>query len=182
MVFAPLLAGIFDGSDGKWSSSAGGDPDDDIVPARLSFFHFTLPEFAGIFVRLDRGGQGRGTAGHDELDGSGIDVERRWTLRRVERGDAAAGSCTDVDQSAASLQRVRNQVDGRAICGKGTLHRGRDLASSELMTRDDFQSRLQVQIAEARFGCSVVSRLEFSRVLLGSPLHSAFSSASTTAS
>ena len=147
--FAP---GIFDGGDRERRPSAGGDSYDDVVPARFSLLHFTHAEFAGIFVRLDRRGQGRGAAGHDELHCPGIHVERGWTFGRIEGRNASAGARADIDQSAAALQSVRNQSDGACDLGKGTPHCIHYHGVLGVDDADYFQRRLQIQVRRSAVG------------------------------
>src|ERR1700690_220623 len=144
-----LSARVLDCGDRERSPSTGGYSDDHVVPARLSFRHLTLAEFTGVLVCFYRRGQGRGSAGHDELYCPRINVKRGWTLCRIERRNASAGARADVDESSAPLQGICDQTDSARDLREGTPHCVHHLGVLGVDDADYFQRRLQIQVSRS---------------------------------
>src|SRR5882757_7312275 len=99
--FGSAGAGVFDGTDNVRRAAAGGDADDDVFAGRATACDVALADLGRVLVDVRCGGEGLGAAGHNVLDLRGCGGVSWWALRRVEGGDAAAGTGSDVDQPAA---------------------------------------------------------------------------------
>jgi hypothetical protein len=125
--FRSPRAGVLKGGDCEGSTSAGGDADDNVVLARLSFRDFVSSQFAGVFVGFDGGAQRFRSAGDDELDQLRIGVKGGRAFGGVERGDASAGAGADIDEASAIGERGGDEIDGSgdlrqsALYGRGDL-------------------------------------------------------------
>ncbi len=124
---------------GEGSASAGCDSDHYIVPARFLFREFALAQAAGIFIGFESGSQGRGTAGHDELNGFAIDIEGGWALSGIERRKPAAGAGAHVDEPAAAAQSVSDEVDGARDLRQSATHGACNFGIFAIDDAHDFQ-------------------------------------------
>ena len=68
MVWAPRWRANFDRSQRKWSASAGGNAEHDIVLSRFAASHFLAPLLGVVLADLRVRGQSFGASGNDELD------------------------------------------------------------------------------------------------------------------
>ena len=134
-----LAAGIGDGGDGKWSSSAGGDSDHHVRPARFLLGHFPLAQLAGIFIGFDCNAQSFRSSRHHVLNRFRIEVEGRRTLGGIECRNAAARAGAHIEQAATSAESMGDQVDGACNLRQGAFDRGRDLPVFEIDDARDFE-------------------------------------------
>ena len=94
-------AGIGHGGDDIRGAARRGKPDHHVFAGGAAAGDVALAQFFGVFIDFHGGGQSLGAAGHDVLHLSGSGGISGRTFGGVEGGDAAAGSGTDINQSAS---------------------------------------------------------------------------------
>ena len=163
-------AGVLHRADDVGSAAGGGDADDDVLAGGTAAGDVALAKLGGIFVDVGGGGEGLGAAGHDVLHLGGQGGVGGGTLGCVERGDAAAGACADVDEAAAIAQRAGDDVDDYGDLGKGLADGGGDLGVFVVDDAGDLQRRLGIEALGrdvGGFGGGVVGALHDLHVRFG---------------
>src|SRR5258708_742879 len=138
--FGSAGAGVFDGSDDIGRAPAGGDADNDVFSRRTTACDVALADLGRVLVDVRCGGEGLGAAGHNVLDLRGCGGVSWWALRRVEGGDAAAGTGTDVDQPAAVTERTGDGIDDDGDLGQRFFDGCRYLGVFVVNDACDFES------------------------------------------
>src|SRR5271154_6489592 len=119
--------GVLNRANDEWGTTAGRDPDDNVLTCRASTGDVALTDLRRVFVDVGRAGEGRGAASHYVLDLRGSRGVRWWALRGVEGGDTAAGTCTDIDESATITEGTCHCIDDDGDLWQRFLNCCRDL-------------------------------------------------------
>ncbi len=151
-------AGVGHCGDDVGRAAGCGDADDDVLARGTAAGDVALAELFGVLVDLDGGGQGLGSAGHDVLHLTGGRGVGGWTLGGVERGNAAAGTSADIDQTAAVAQAARDCVDDIGDFRDGFLDRCCDLGIFVVDDAGNFECGFRV---EALRGLVLAFRRQF---------------------
>ncbi len=144
-------AGVFDGADDVGGAAAGGDADDDIFSRGTAAGYVALTDLGRVLVDVGGGGEGLGAAGHNVLDLRGRGGVSWWALRRVEGGDATAGTGTDIDEPASVTEGTGDGIDDDGDLGERFFNACCYLGVFVINNAGDFEGGLGVE----SFGCGV---------------------------
>src|SRR6267142_2616219 len=153
-----FASGMFECSDGVTGIAAGGDADDDILPAGPEPRQIAPPRVAGVFAGLHRSGEGTGSAGNDELNVFRTGIECGWALGGVEGGKASAGARAYVDQAAALAESLGDHVDGLGDMGQCLFHSAGDPFVLSINDACNFEGGEGVECGAVLFHCLFLHR------------------------